>query len=909
MGAELFQPLWLCVLPLLAALLVAVRLPWWRAARRAGRPALRGEIRRLVLRLVWLALPVLALAGATLTRPLDRQAIVFVVDGSASVSASRDEAEDFVRTALESLAPGDLAGVVVAAAGARVEEAPDARPLFERVSVTLPTDATDLAAGLRLAGALVPEGHGGRVVLVSDGRETRGDAVAAARALRAQGVAVDVAPVGGAGADLRLETLALPERAYPGEVSTLSVRIVADRAGAATLRVYRDDALLAQRVLTLRVGRQEVAVPIAAGEPGLHRYRVDIAAASPTDDALGRNNALGAVQRVAGPPRVLVVAADPAAAGLLPAALASSGAEVSVAPPASLPGDLAGLARYAVTVLADVRAETLPAGSSELLEAYVRDLGRGLVMTGGADSLGPGGYADTPIERALPVYMDVRGRGREPKVALVLVIDKSGSMSGEKQELAKEAAARSIRLLRPDDRAAILAFDSVPQWVATLTPLTERESLERAIGSIYAGGGTEIYPAVAEGFAALESVGADVKHLIVLTDGHSGSGGDYAKLLEGLREARVTLSTVAVGPDADTALLQAMARAGRGRYHFAADPGAIPRIFAEETLLATRTILVDSHFYPAAASSSALLRSLAAVPPLDGYVATTPKEAAEVVLVSPEADPVLAAWQYGAGRSVVWTPDLTDRWAGGWVKGPAATTLWGNVLSWLLPTEESGDLAVRVEPAGDEGFEVVVESRTGWDEVRPTRAVVLGPDGSREEMTLPPAGPGRYRAPLAAQAVGAYVVQVTQPTESGGERRGEVGWAAPYPAEYREAGADLAFLHRLAAAGGGRMLGSAEEAMRPAERAAVARWPLAPLLLALAALAWPLEIAARRLTLPAARLRLAVPIQKWLGRSAPGAGPPGTQGAGVAVGEVGTQSDVTTTRLLERKRELRARRE
>lgn len=476
-------------------------------------------------------------------------------------------------------------------------------------------------------------------------------------------------------------------------------------------------------------------------------------------------------------------------------------------------------------------------------------------------------------------------------------------MSGTKIEMAKEAAARSVRLLRPEDRAAVLAFDSVPQWVAPLTPLTERERLEQAIGRIYASGGTEIYPALAAGFAALRDVEADVKHVILLTDGRSGSGGEYVALLQDMREARVSLSTVAVGDDADTGLLEAMARAGRGRYHFAADPAAIPQIFASETIMATRTILVDARFYPAAASASPLLRGLSAVPVLDGYVATTPRERAEVVLVSPQGDPVLAAWQYGTGRAIAWTPDVAGRWSGAWANSPAATTLWGNVLSWLLPAQRAGELAVRVEAAADGAYAVVAENRGDWDQVRPTRATLLGPSGQRQEVELAPAGPGRYRARVGAPSPGAYVVQMAQQAASGIELRGEGGWVAPYPAEYREAGVDRALLAQVAAAGGGRVLSAPAEAVAPSQRSAVARWPLAPLLLVLAALCWPLEIAARRLALPSGAVRL----PRWRRQAQPSAA--GAPGPAAASQQPAASAPATATaqRLLERTRAFRER--
>jgi Ca-activated chloride channel homolog len=450
------------------------------------------------------------------------------------------------------------------------------------------------------------------------------------------------------------------------------------------------------------------------------------------------------------------------------------------------------------------------------------------------------------------------------------------------------------------DQAGILAFDSIPQWVAPLTPLTELERLERAIGSIYEGGGTEIYPALAAGFAAIRDADADVKHMILLTDGRSGSGGNYGELIGEMREARVTLSSVAVGSDSDTALLEAMARVGRGRYHFTTNAGDIPRIFAQETVLATRTVLVDTPFYPAAASGGPLLRGLNLVPQLEGYVAATPKEQAEVVLVSPEGDPVLAAWQYGLGRAVAWTPDVSGRWSGRWDGSPAATTLWGNVLSWLLPSQEQGELAVQVEPVEDGSIAIVVESRGGWDETRPTTASLLGPEGQETRVELAPAGPGRYRAEMATPRVGAYVVRARQEAGEGAQLHGETGWVAPYPAEYRESGVDRAFLAQVATAGGGRIVGDPAELMAAAQRSAAARWPAGPLLLILAALLWPLEIASRRLVVPVAGQLAA--LRERAGRGAPD-GEKGRRGDGEKVAAAPAVG--TAERLLERTRALR----
>ncbi len=895
-GVELAAPLWLLALPIVAAVLVALRWPWWRPALTPS-PRGRGEARRLAIRLAWCTLVVLALAQATIVRPLVHQATALVLDTSASMTSVRDQLEDAALNAERALPQGDQLSIVASADGARVEESPTDRPVFTRLGTTLGDQASDLAAGLRLGAGVLPTDYARRVVLASDGRQTRGDALAVARELAGRGLSVDVLPLGAlAMADLRLESVSLSATAYEGEVSTLSARVSTQRPTAATLWVWRDDGqLVLNRPVALSAGEQELAVPLPrAAAAGAHRYRVEVIADDASADASPRNNALGAVQRVVGAPRVLIVAAQPEAAAPLLGALRAGGAQVQVTPPANVPTDLAGWSAFESVVLANVEADALPAGTLDQLEAFVRDLGHGLAMTGGSHAFGAGDYAGTAIERALPVYMDVRGRGRQPRVALALVIDKSGSMAGSKMEMAKEASIRSVRLLGPQDQAAVLAFDSVPQWVTMPTPLDDRgrEQVERAIGGVFAGGGTEIFPAVAAGFEALRGVDADTRHLILLTDGRSASTGDYGQLMDQMRGAHMTLSSVAVGTDADQQLLEALARAGRGRSYVTTEPSEIPQVFTRETLMATRALLVDQRFVPAIASNGPLLRGLTATPLLDGYVGTTAKERAEVVLVAPEGDPVLAAWQYGAGRTVAWTSDVVGPWSLAWAGSPATTALWGNVLSWLLPAQDSGPLTVRVE-ARPQGGATIIADVGAQTAVERTTAHVVGPDGSTSNVALLPAGPGQYQAAIDAPASGAYVVQVSQ-----AGLRSEAGWVAPYPAEFRATGLDSAFLQQLATAGGGRVLDNAEQAVRPAERPAQARWPLWPLLAILAALTWPLDIGLRRFGAVAPRLatlgRLRVPRPTRV-RSEPEVAMPAST----------TDLPAATARLLERKRARR----
>lgn len=856
MGVSFNEPLWWLLFPLLAALAWYLRLPWLRLPGSA-RQRRRGR-RRLLTRLALLLLLTAALTGPGLVTTIHRQAVVLALDVSASVGPALDAGEKWVRQALEARPAGTTAGVVAFGRRAAVEEPPGLQPSFYRSATDPDREASDIGEVLRFARALLPGDARQRVVLLTDGRDTGGDAEAAARALNAAGTRVDVVPVGtAAGSDIRLDALHIPPRAREGENTMLEASITSDNATGAELFLERDGRLVDSRTVELRPGENRFTLSVPAGESGLHRYRVRVAAREGDVDAFTANNEAGGIQEVAGPPRVLVISPSASEAGSLVNALRASGrAGVTVAAPSEAPRGAVEWAAYQAVFLVNTPAFMLGETVPGELETYVRDGGGGLVMVGGPDSFGPGGYAGNPVERALPVEMDIRGRGGLPSLGLVLVIDKSGSMAApaggaEKMALAREAAARSISVLTERDRVGLLAFDSLPWWVVPPGPVEDKEGLRRVIESIQAGGGTEIYPPLLGAYQALRDMPTRVKHIILLTDGMSAGGGDYQALLDDIRSAGITLSTVAVGEEADVDMLRVLSELGRGRFYAVADAESIPSIFTKETVMATRSFAVNESFYPRAAGTGTLLRGLDSVPPLDGYITVTPKDLGETPLVSHRGDPVLAAWQYGLGRAVAWTPDAGGRWSGAWAAGDAFPRLWGNVLSWILPAENTGSLYVETtvnsSPSAGQVLEIFAEDPGDWQQVRQLAALVTGPDVAVETVPLEPAGPGRYAASHNVDRPGAYLVHVR---DAGGEADtvlGRGGAVVPYPPEYRETGVDMDALRTIAVAGGGTVLEEPIQAYADNLPPVQARRDLAPYLLALAALLWLLDVAGRRL--------------------------------------------------------------
>jgi Mg-chelatase subunit ChlD len=857
---------------LLALVLVPLA---WQIGRRsiAALPRARRRLSHGV-RSALIVLLVLALAGTQVVRAVDTLAVVFLLDRSDSVRpAQRAAAEDFVRRAVEGMSERDRAGVVVFGADALVDRPVSADRLLAEITSKPATTFSNLADSLRLGTALFPDDTQKRLVLLSDGNENLNSAEAAARLAAARGIPVQVVPLPvEPGREVLIGGLSAPAATREGEKFNLTINIQSTVNTTATLRLLADGQVLSEGpvALTGGAGGNTFAQPLLAGSKGFHTYRAEVIPI-PGTDTRAENNQYSAYTLVAGKPRVLIVEGKAGEAASLQAALTAAGLDSDLTPPDRMPVDLTTLAQYEGVVLVNVPNPSLPkalqtAGPDNSLMTVVRDLGRGLVVIGGDESYGVGGYFRSALETMLPVSMDLPSKLEIPTVAMVLVIDRSGSMASEhggsdtgssggstttsKIELAKEAAYNAVAQLSGRDYVGVVAFDSAANWVVPLQPLQDPLGLRDKIGSMSPGGGTYIYSGLAEAVDALEKNNARSKHIILLTDGQS-EGGDYAGLLDRMDKAHITLSGVAVGQDADAALLQYLAAKGGGNYYFA-DASSLPQIFAHESHVAARSYIVEHPFTPKRTAPSPILQSIPETPQLLGYVGTTPKPNATTALVTDVGDPLLAHWQYGLGRVVAWTSDATGQWAKNWVGWDKFRDFWGAALRWSLGVEGGGTLQSRVELDGATAHVTVdaVDASGGYENQLQVGAVLVAPSRVTDTVTLPQTAPGHYEGTFPVREEGSYLVRVsaTGPDLNTGQT---VGLVVPYSPEYKVQPTDTGLLARLAAATNGQVL-ALDAADSPAAvfrhdlppvRRAVDLWPW---LLLAAILLLPLDIGLRR---------------------------------------------------------------
>jgi uncharacterized membrane protein len=864
------RELWPVLVAIAAVLLLVEGLVYWRrqARGRLRAPPSLPDRWALALRGALVVVLLVTLTRPTMPRWVDRMNVMFVLDLSDSISlVARDRAWRFAADATKAMKSGDRAGVIVFGEHAVVDQALTPRQAVERPKAEVAGSGTNLFQALQLALATLTPGHANRVVLLTDGRQNAGNALAGAQA--AKDAHVDIHYVASPltfSQEVVAESLVLPQEVKFGEPFQAKVVAWSLKDTQGRLSLFRNGEFMGSQIIRLAPGKNVFSYRQSLEGAGIHVYQASLDVDGDTIE--DNNRAVGTVV-VRGRPQVLLADKDKTHAQSLAAALKSQNIDVTTVDPAGIPKDIAGLQKYDGVVLSNVSSLKLTRAQMGHIRDYVREHGGGLMMVGGEDSFGLGGYYRTPIEEALPVTMDVKQKVEIPSLAVVLSVDRSGSMAMStdekitKLDLAKEAAHLVVDLLDERNEVGVQSWDTEFIWDVQVRTAKDRAAVHHAIATIKAGGGTDGYPALKDAYSILFERPALLKHVIFLSDGQM-TRGDFAGLLRRMAKDKITVSTVAIGKDADVQLMVDIAKWGKGRFYYTEDSQTIPRIFTLETQLASKASIVEQPFRPQLTSPAhEAMQDIdwKAAPPLGGYVATSLKATADMVLMSHQEDPVLATWRYGLGRSAAFTSDAKAKWGVLWLRWRDFNKFWAQLTRWTLRSGSRSDTVARVERR-DEVGEVIVDAVDGRGEFinfLDSQVGVVAPNRDRTVIDLEQVAPGRYRGRFPAPQEGVYLVGMAQ-------RRGEqvvgsqlAGLVVPYAQEVRDLGVDETLLRELTELTGGSALGDPRDVFmkgRRQSRIAVEIWPW---LVGFVALAMVPEIALRRLGSGAlARLRAAL---------------------------------------------------
>jgi len=748
--------------------------------------------RPVVGRALTLLLVALALAQPEIARPHGDEVVFLLVDRSISVGeAARESAE---RLAGQLAGRGARVGIIEFAETAHLVRSPGGgTPASPWPSPWAAQGATaDIATALDLALAIAPAAAT-QLVLLTDGRADRGDELAAAHRARAAGIPISVLPVA-QDDHVRAVSLSGP-RDVPLGTLELHGQVAASRSTEAEVLWSRDGVVLERHTTLLKPGVHAFTFRDRPDAHGLHRYRIEVLA---PDDPVPENNALEWAVHVGEAPEILVVGERTSSVDVLLAGAGVTYRRVEWVNPEHL-------ARVSLVILDDHPLARLGTSVTEALRAHVSAGGGLLVVQGRRAVEGlPGRFEDL-----LPVSYTVPGRLHEATAALVFVLDRSSSMAARTMgtahiDLLKEATASAVEAMHGEDVVGAIAFDRQAHWLVHPGLVEDVEAeLFRALRGLTPGGGTDIYPGMAEALDALEEIDARLRHVVVLSDGKTLPRLEYPALYERIASSRVGVTAIAVGSGADVEVLGRLAAAAQGELIVLRDFRELRSVFVGEVTRVTRSQLMEGAIQPLPGPAGAAWGlEGTSLPALSGYVLTFPKPTAEVAVISPSGDPLFAAWRFGLGRVAVLNTDLAGGWSEAWLDSSVVRELWGHWLGQLWPIRGPVDLSWDTQ-----GAELVitadVEQGGRWVNGLALIGQLTGASAV-ESLNFAQVAPGRYRASMPHPGAGAYLVAVW---DGLGTYAATTGVSIAYAESLQAFGPDLQRLEPLYSLTGGKLLG------------------------------------------------------------------------------------------------------
>ena len=778
---EILAPLFfgaLLVLPVLAIIrrFSLSDLPGYQQAINLG-------IRALVISAI-----VASLVQVVVTDFDSRISTIFLVDASASFTdEALDNALVHINAAVEDADEADEVQVIAFAGYPYLVE-PTADATFDAIPRPESEEDlydTDISAALRMAYSLFADDHLKRVVLMTDGNETHGDFLAeVSRAadfgirLFAHTIEFERPP------EVLIQSVDAPESVEVGAPFHLTARIFSTHDDTVDLTLWQGDFRDDDQTVDVSEGITEVSFETEVSEPGFRDFVIEMEVHG--QDTYEENNQYVHTAHIRGEPRVLYVEGEMRSRHYLERALRDVDFDVETRSPGGVPTTSDELDDFDLVLLSDVHADDFSEAQMALFDNYVRQMGGGLVMTGGEDSFGSGGWQQTPVEELMPVTFESQEQHDTPSLAVLLVIDRSNSMSEHRRmELAREAARAAVRELDDDAEIGILAFDHEVTTITPIQPVANRARIINQIDRIQLRGGTDIARALDAAYEEMAFNPARVRHVILLTDGISPEDNIFTEIMPGMRIEDITVTTVAVGQGAETSMMRRVADAGNGRFYFTSQPYAVPQIFIDETRAVSQSALIEEPIQAQVTGRAQFMRGIdwEQAPYLMGYVSTTPRPEAEVLLTTDDGDPLLARRRVGMGQTVAFTSDIKNRWGANWVRWSGYPQLWAQLIRDTMRTDDRDHLPMRTEIVQDRG-RVVVDAIGPDDRFindLESTLQITDPDDESRQVDLDQIAPGRYQATFELGAYGSYELTATH--TRGGENFAvsHNSLAYPYP--------------------------------------------------------------------------------------------------------------------------------
>ncbi len=797
------------------------------------------RIAAIVIRLLAITFIAGALAEPSLRKTSDDIGVTVIIDASRSIPVGAQEQIDqyIARSQEGSRKPDDQLGIITAAEKAFTQSSVSrATTRVDRQFIGA-TDGTNLMQAVSLAIASAPKSLANRIVIITDGNETDGSLIRAAQAAKAQGIPIDVLPVEFAYAEeVIVEALQAPANVRVGETITLKVVLTATVPAAGRLLISQDGVVIdlnpaadeLGKIVELNKGRNVLAVSVAVTRPGALSYQAVFEpltalseSGSPTGtlgDSITENNKGTAITFVDSEGSVLLVAEDPNEAVKFEDVLANAEVNTVRITASQFPTSLPELASYEAIILLNQSAYSYSQAQQELMRQYVHDTGGGLVMIGGPESFGAGGWIGSPLADALPIRLDPPQKRQMPRGALALIVHSVEIPRGV--FYGKQVSNAAVDAMSRLDLVGIIEYQAMggTDWVYPLSPVGDKGAVKRAIQNLTFGDMPSFDPSLQLALSGLSNAAAGQKHCIIISDGDPSMS---RSLLRKFKQAGITISAVGVNPHspADTNTLRTMARVTGGTYYAVANNAlaTLPQIFIKEAQTIRRALIWEGEAFAPARTGvpTETMRGINSVPPIEGYVVAAEREGLSLVtLRGKENDPIAAQWQHGLGKVVTFTSDVSTRWAPAWVGWSGFDQFWEQHIRWTMRPSGSATLRVTTENIGDK-TRIIVEAfdpngqRLNFADFQ---ARASTPDGSGKLVEVQQVGPGRYEGQFDTADAGAYVVnlQYRAPGSDGEVLEGSAQAAItrPFADEFKALETNLPLLQQVASITGGRVLPS-----------------------------------------------------------------------------------------------------
>ncbi len=734
----------------------------------------RGKFYLAVRGVVFLCV-LLAFFGIRIYRGSGKTATVFVVDLSNSNEEHLDEAEKYLQETIAKMPSGNAYGIVTFGKDTLVEQFLTSERHYGGL-LTLPEKAaTNFEEAVSKALTLIPGEYSKRLVVLTDGKETRGDIRNMAQALTAgQAELLTLLYENEEIPDAYIDNVTLPAYLHPGDKYSITVLVESNYDTDAVIALYNGSSQTAANNVHLNKGSNRfifsAQVDANTDSGATENLRVQVQAQG---DTCQENDFFSAYSVVETPPRVLVISGRNVSISGFASVLSAAGCDYNVVSARNAPDNINDMLDYKSIILVNTYIDDLPEKFLDNLETYVKDYGCGFICCGGEDSFALGGYRGTVLETVLPVDMQLRGVNEMPTMAMVMVIDRSGSMTGSvgnfgisNLDIAVRAAEVAVDNLNDSDYVGILTFDDQYKWQVELRLADDKAAIKDKIKQISDGGGTTIKPALQEAVRVLTGSEASIKHIVLLTDG-MGETDNFADVIGDCTDSDITLSTVAVGDSSDTRLLRHLADQCGGRYYYSDESSDIPKIFAQEVFLGGDSYIQNGVFSLAVQQSHELTSNLfpGGWPTLYGYISATPKTASSPVIVSGDkGDPILTVWQYGLGRTAAWNSDVTGEWTGAFAGQEDYVQLWKRIVDYSTGNAGMGEDSVNVVTVG-ERTEVDYQT-SDYGSATEILVTVIDPNGNTTEEKLHATAPGKYKTEISTLQTGLYHFNIRR-TEGG----------------------------------------------------------------------------------------------------------------------------------------------